>query len=84
MPITMIKHKQILCMFFSYRKCMKITTTHLVQNSKGKYKIWVAKSLGYGFRVDSFFPDSWGGEFTVDSNFDFFRNMSLAFVVINY
>ena len=52
-------------MYFSYTKYMKTTTTYLVQDSKGKYENWAAKSLGYGFRVDSFFPGSWGGEFTV-------------------
>ena len=48
-------------MYFSYTKYMKTTTTYLVQDSKGKYENWAAKSLGYGFRVDSFFPGSWGG-----------------------
>ena len=44
---------------------LKIPQPILVQNSKGKFENLVAKSLGYGFRLDSFFPDSSGGEYTV-------------------
>ena len=51
-------------MYFCYIMYIKTTTIYLVLNSKGKNENWFAKSLGYGFGVDSFFPGSWGG-FTV-------------------
>ena len=44
---------------------LKLPQHILVQNSKGELKNYVAKILGYYFRVDSLFPGSWGGEFTV-------------------
>ena len=52
------------------QKTLKKLPQHvLVHDSKGKFENGVAKSLGYGFELESFFPDSWGGEFTVKDKY---------------
>ena len=69
MPVTMIKHKQIVWMFFFYKKCMKITTTYLVQNSKGKYKVGLLRVWGMVSELRAFSQALGGGVYCNENTY---------------